>query len=186
MKSSRMSPIILAMAGCLAAPLAAHAQNAEPAQGGAMRQAGPGMRGEGWPMHGGPGMGGSGMEGHSRPGGMGHGMEHGPHGMASFLHGLNLTEAQQDRVFAIMHAQAPQMREHHKAVAKAHEELRALAMSGQFDDNKASALAKAAGQAMSAAALLEARTDAQLLAVLTPEQREQVAKRGARAAHPRP
>ena len=90
------------------------------------------------------------------------------------LHRLKLSEAQQDKLFAIMHAQAPQRREHDKAIRKAHEALRELGRADKFDDAKAGALARDLGQAVAAEALLRARTEAQVLAVLTPEQREQL------------
>jgi Spy/CpxP family protein refolding chaperone len=93
------------------------------------------------------------------------------------LHGLKLTDAQQDRLFAIMHAQAPERREHDKAIRKAHEALRELGRADKFDDAKAAALARDLGQAVAADALLQARTEAQALAVLTPEQREQLRQR---------
>jgi protein CpxP len=94
--------------------------------------------------------------------------------------GVHLDEAQQDKVFAIIHAQEPQMREQAKAARHAHEALRAMAASGQFDDARASALAQAGGQAMAAMALQHARTDAQINALLTPEQRRQAREHGPR------
>lgn len=90
------------------------------------------------------------------------------------LHRLNLTEAQQDKLFAIMHAQAPQRRDHDKAIRKAHEALRDLGRADKFDDARASAVSRDLGQAVAAQALLQARTEAQIQAVLTPEQREQL------------
>ena len=90
------------------------------------------------------------------------------------LHRLKLTEAQQDKLFAIMHAQAPQRREHDKTIRKAHDALRELGHADKFDDGKAGALSRDLGQAVAADALLQARTEAQILAVLTPEQREQL------------
>jgi protein CpxP len=96
------------------------------------------------------------------------------------LHGLHLDEAQQDKVFAIVHAQEPRMREQEKAARRAHEALRAMATSGQFDDARASALAQAGAQAMAAMALQQARTDAQITALLTPEQRRQASEHGQR------
>ncbi len=90
------------------------------------------------------------------------------------LHRLKLTEAQQDKVFAIMHAQAPQRRDNDKAVRKAHDALRELSRADKFDDAKANALSRDLGQAVAAQALLQARTEAQIQAVLTPEQREQL------------
>ena len=107
------------------------------------------------------------------PGHMMH--EQGPGPM--FLRGVALDEAQQDKVFAIVHAQQPQLREQSKAARHAHEALRAMATSGQFDDAKASALAQTAAKAMAAMALQQARTDAQVYALLTPEQRRQAAER---------
>ncbi|WP_075796123.1 Spy/CpxP family protein refolding chaperone [Massilia putida] len=96
------------------------------------------------------------------------------------LHGLKLTDAQQDKLFAIMHAQAPERRERDKAIRKAHEALRDLGRADKFDDAKAAALARDLGQAVAAEALLQARTEAQALAVLTPEQREQLRQRRVR------
>lgn len=100
-----------------------------------------------------------------------------PFGPMMPLHGLKLTEAQQDKVFAILYAQAPQHREHDKAIRKAHEALRDLGHADKFDDAKAGAAARDLGQAVAADALLRAHTEAQVLAVLTPEQREQLRQR---------
>jgi Spy/CpxP family protein refolding chaperone len=96
------------------------------------------------------------------------------------MHGLKLTDAQQDKLFAIMHAQAPERREHGKAIRKAHEALHELGRADKFDDAKAAALSRDLGQAVAAEALLQARTEAQALAVLTPEQREQLRQRRTR------
>jgi len=90
------------------------------------------------------------------------------------LHRLKLTEAQQDKVFAIMHAQEPQHRDYDKAIRKAHDALRELGRADRFDEARAGALSRDLGQAVAAQALLQARTDAQIQAVLTPEQREQL------------
>ena len=115
---------------------------------------------------------------------------HGQEGRAPgpmLLHGVVLDEAQQDKVFAIVHAQEPQMRDQGKAARHAHEALRAMATSGQFDDARASALAQAGAKAMAAMALLQARTDAQIHALLTPEQRRQASEHGPRRdARPEP
>jgi Spy/CpxP family protein refolding chaperone len=90
---------------------------------------------------------------------------------------LKLSEAQQDKLFAIMHAAAPQRRQQEKAVRHAHEALRSLRDAVQFDEERAGAAARALGQAVAAEALLGARLHAQALAVLTPEQREQLRQR---------
>ncbi len=108
---------------------------------------------------------------------------HGPGPMP--MRGVDLDEAQQDKVFAIVHAQQPQMHEQEKAARRAHQALRAMAASGQFDEAKAAALAQAGASAMAAIALQQARTEAQINALLTPAQRRQAAERGPRR-EPRP
>jgi periplasmic protein CpxP/Spy len=121
---------------------------------------GPGPDGGGFDDFGGPG-----------PGAPGPGMPFGP------LRGLKLSEAQQDKLFAIMHAQAPQRREQDKAMRKAEQGLRELARAERFDDARAVALTRELGQAVAAQELLRVRADAQVLAVLTPEQRAQLRQR---------
>ena len=108
------------------------------------------------------------------------GPEHGPRGPRGpvraphpLLDGIELSEAQQDRLFAIMHEAAPKRREADKAQRQAIEALRAAARADKFDDAKATAAAQALGQAVAAGELLRARTDAQVYALLTPQQREQ-------------
>jgi Spy/CpxP family protein refolding chaperone len=103
---------------------------------------------------------------------------HGPAPM--FMQGVPLDEAQQDKVFAIMHAQEPVLREQAKAQRKARESLRAMAVSGQFDEARAAALAQAEARAIAAIELQRARSDAQLFALLTPEQRRQATEAGPR------
>ena len=109
-----------------------------------------------------------------------HGLHHAEPGLMPMLRHLDLSEAQQDKVFAIMHAQAPQMREHGKALHKARTELRDLALSDKFDDARARALADTAARAQSEMALLRARTVQQIFALLTPEQRKQALELKAR------
>lgn len=116
-----------------------------------------------------------------------HGPGPGPHmegpgrgfgdGLPPFLRGVELSEAQQDKVFAATYAQAPLLREQQKIAFKAHEQLRELAASNHYDDAKAVALANGAAQAMAKISLQHARLEQQLLAVLTPEQRQQVEAR---------
>ena len=100
-----------------------------------------------------------------------------PPGLPPFLHGIDLSEAQQDKVFAATYAQAPLLREQEKIAFKAHAQLRELAGSSAYDDAKAGALASTAAQAMAKISLLHARLEQQLLAVLTPEQRKQAQQR---------
>lgn len=94
-----------------------------------------------------------------------------------FLRDLSLSEAQQDQVFAIVHAAAPMLRDQSKAVMKSREALRELVASAQFSDISAKALAEAGGAAETQLALTRARLEHDVYAVLTPEQQALVAKR---------
>jgi len=94
-----------------------------------------------------------------------------------FLRGIDLSEAQEDRLFAILHAQAPQLREHEKAERKALAALDAMRGSGRVDDAGAAAQARALGQAIAAQELLHVRTAAQVMALLTPQQKEAAERR---------
>jgi Spy/CpxP family protein refolding chaperone len=91
-----------------------------------------------------------------------------------FLRGIALSEAQEDRLFAILHAQAPQLREQDKIEDRAHAALRAMAESGKFDEAQAARHTKALGQSIAARELLRVRSAAQVMALLTPEQRAQL------------
>ena len=169
MKLTSLSAAAALLAACLATTCATPAfalgeSDAPPAAGQGVPDGGHG-RGPG-----GPGADWHGFGGHG-PGAPGPDMPFGR------MHGLKLSEAQQDKLFAIMHAQVPQRREHEKAIRKAHEALRELGHADKFDDAKAAALSRDLGQAVAAEALLQARTEAQALAVLTPEQREQLRQR---------
>lgn len=120
--------------------------------------------------------------------------EHGPdrddgpdRGPGMHPHGVKLTEAQQDKLFALHHAAEPARREREKAMRRAHDALREMGESGKFDEARATALAQALGQAVAAEELDHARDQAQFLALLTPEQRTQMqAEKGKRGPAPRP
>ncbi|HXE18668.1 Spy/CpxP family protein refolding chaperone [Castellaniella sp. UC4442_H9] len=116
----------------------------------------------------------------------GHGMEGG--WGAPMLRKLNLTQAQQDQIFKIRHDQAQAFYDQHKAVRAARKSLRELTMADSFDQAKAQQAAQAIGQADAQLALLRAETQAQIRAVLTPEQRQQLAdqRAGRRGNHAKP
>lgn len=95
-------------------------------------------------------------------------------GRPLFLRGVELSEAQDDKVFAILHEEKPYLREQGKAAAKAQEALRELAEADKYDDAKAASLAQAAATAMANISLQRVRTEQKLLAVLTPEQRKKL------------
>jgi protein CpxP len=94
-----------------------------------------------------------------------------------FLRGLKLSEAQQDKVFTILHEQAPKMREQAKAARQARDGLRKLVLAEQYDEAQARALSDAGAKAMAEMALLRARSERQIVALLTPEQRQAMSER---------
>lgn len=105
-----------------------------------------------------------------------------PHGAAGMpllppplLDRLKLDAAQEDKLFALQHAMAPRQRTAAKAAAAARDALRQLVDSGRYDAAQAKQLAAAQGQAVADLALLQAEADAQLRALLTPEQRARLA-----------
>lgn len=114
--------------------------------------------------------------------GVGPGTEGGK--MPPYLHSLNLSEAQRDKVFEIMHGQAPAMRDKGKAVRNAEERLRKLVLSPEYSEPKARELANEAARAMSEMSLARAKAERLVYEVLTPEQRKQLADRKASGEPP--
>lgn len=153
MNKNKLTRFLLAAA--LALPLLARAQEAMPPEGDRPPMAGP---------HGGfPG---------GRPGG-----HFGAPGLP-FLHGLELSESQEDKLFQLMHNQAPYLREQQRAHEKAMRALHEMRDAEKFDD--AAKLAQAAAQAQANLTLAHIRTHQKVLALLTPEQRKQLDERKAR------
>lgn len=101
----------------------------------------------------------------------------GHHEPLRFLRGLDLTEQQHDRIFEIVHRQAPAMRERARALGRARQELGALAMSSQYDEARAKALSDGLATAVGEMAMERARTANAVWQQLTPEQRRQVEER---------
>jgi len=106
---------------------------------------------------------------------------HRGHGDA-FLRGLDLSDAQRDRIFEIRHAAAPKMREQAKTLRETRGEFAKLALSADYDEAKVKALADRNAQAISEMAQLRARNMNEIYQVLTPEQRTKVQERQARRA----
>lgn len=89
---------------------------------------------------------------------------------------VNLTDAQRDQIFQIRHDQAPEMHKLKNTERAASTKLRELSRAATFDEAQAQAAAKDLGQAQGQLALLRAKQHAQIQAVFTPEQREQLKK----------
>ena len=66
------------------------------------------------------------------------------------------------------------MREQSKALRKAHEALRGLNESPQYDESRVKGLADSAAKADSELTVLRVRTEHEILALLTAEQRKQL------------
>lgn len=157
MKKARIAAIAAAAGIALAVPFLVSAQGAPGGDG-------PGMRDGGF------------RHVHARHGGFG---ERGMTGGA-FLRGLDLTEAQRDKIFAVRHASEPAMREQGKILRATRVELSKLALSNDYDEAKARALTDRSAQAMSTMAQLRARAMNEIFRVLTPEQQAKVIERQAR------
>ena len=140
------------------------------------RGAGPAMHDEDGPRgHRGDGPG----EGPGPGFGPGSGFGFGPRfdGVPPYLRGVELSEAQQDRIFAIVHGQVPYLREQARARDKADRALFALHGAAKYDDAAAVRLAQAAAQADANITLSHLRTEQKVLGVLTAGQRESLDER---------
>ena len=106
----------------------------------------------------------------------GHGYKHGGHfgktGMPHHYKALNLTQDQQDKIFAIQHEQAPEKYAQHKQQRETMEALRVLAQADKFDEAKAQQLTDQLGKLEKDKALNRIKTQAKINALLTPEQRQ--------------
>jgi protein CpxP len=160
-------PGIVTAALLLTGPLASFAASPPGPDGGHEGRCGPpdfhGFRGP--PP--GPGFGGFPGGGYGGPG----------FGPPPFLAGLHLTDEQQDKVFAIVYAAAPAMRDQEKALRKARETLRDINVSPQYDENRVKGLADSAAKADSQLMVLRVRTEHEIYALLTPEQKKQFEER---------
>jgi protein CpxP len=163
---SALRPLLLAAGIALAVPLAAHGQpvpdDFEGVFWGSMLARGPGPADPMPPGHGG---------GAPWPQ---HGFAGPEEAMLPMLRGLALTEAQRDKVFAILHAQAPLLREKFRVARGAQEELLALTTSMQYDKARARSLADAGARALAEVSVLRADAEHEIYLALTDVQREQL------------
>lgn len=91
-----------------------------------------------------------------------------------FLHRIELSEEQQDKVFELMTANLPTERAKAKLARKALDDLHKLGAVEPFDPAKARELAAAHGQAMGDLLVMRAETEAKIRALLTREQRSKL------------
>jgi periplasmic protein CpxP/Spy len=91
--------------------------------------------------------------------------------LGMYVHQLDLTDAQQAQVKAIMAKERPTLQPLTLQMAQGHSQLRDLVMSGNFDEGKARELASQQTQTMTELAVQHARIASEMVQVLTPDQK---------------
>jgi periplasmic protein CpxP/Spy len=175
MKANRITQIVLAAGIALTASVPAFSAPASSLQETSTATTAPGEQAPGKEAQGDKK---GGERGHHR----GHHGHHGEgargdkgHGM--MLRGIELTEEQKTKVGELHKAAAPEMRAAMKEAFEARRALHELTVSGSFDEAKAREIAQKGADAMARASVLKAKTHSQVLSVLTPEQRKELADR---------
>jgi Spy/CpxP family protein refolding chaperone len=104
----------------------------------------------------------------------GDGMFGGPM-LSYFIHKLDLTDAQQAQVKAIVAREKPAIQPLMLQMAQGHAQLRDLVINGAFDEAKVRELASQQSQTMTELTVQHARIASELVQVLTPEQKTKLA-----------
>jgi periplasmic protein CpxP/Spy len=91
-----------------------------------------------------------------------------------YVDGLDLSDSQQAKIAEIVKAQGPKMREKAESAHNAHDALRKLAFSSDYNDDKAQSFAKTSARYMAELAVFHARLDHEVFTVLSSEQRQQI------------
>lgn len=100
-----------------------------------------------------------------------------PGGPEPLFAGLQLSDAQEDRMFELQHAQMPGLRKLELARRQAEEALAESVREGKFDEARGKQLAERIAASTAELSLQRARLQYSLLQVLTPEQRARMAKK---------
>ncbi|MCB4811874.1 Spy/CpxP family protein refolding chaperone [Methylovorus menthalis] len=95
-------------------------------------------------------------------------------GLPPYLRGLDLSEAQEDQIFALMHDQIPALREQQKQRRHALDDLEALSKANTFDERKAQQLAEKLSEIEKQFILSRVHNDFKINGILTAEQRKQL------------
>lgn len=98
-----------------------------------------------------------------------------------FLHGIRLTDTQDDAVFELLTRDAIAIRKQCKEVERTGRELHEQSLGDNFSEARIAELVQAHAQAEAKLAMMRIKQDRAVLALLTAEQRQQV-RRG--AGHP--
>lgn len=108
---------------------------------------------------------------HHHRGPMGAEFGFGDHMLGYFSDVLDLTQAQQDQAKAILEKEKPVIQPLMKQLMQSHKDLSSLEDSGTFDEAKVRALAAQNTQAMTELMVQKARVHAELIQILTPDQK---------------
>lgn len=92
-----------------------------------------------------------------------------------FLYGIDLTEAQQDKIFELQHAQTPAFRQKHKELLSMMKELHAIESAEKLDEKQAKKLTTSIGNTIAETALMRVETNMKIRSVLTDQQRKELA-----------
>jgi Spy/CpxP family protein refolding chaperone len=88
-----------------------------------------------------------------------------------YVRKLDLTDAQQAQVKAIMAKEKPTLQPLMEQMTQGHSQLRDLVLSGSFDEAKAREMASQQTQTMTELTVQHARIASEMVQILTPEQR---------------
>ncbi len=111
-----------------------------------------------------------GMHGHGGPDGDFH------HMLSFFTRQLDLTTDQQAQAKAIWEKEKPVMEPLHQQMKQYHAAARALENAGPYDENKTRVLATQHAQTMIEMEVQHARIKAEMMQILTPEQKTKMAE----------
>lgn len=104
----------------------------------------------------------------------------GEHMLGFYADYLDLTDAQQAQAKDIIAKERPTLRPLIQQLAQANQQMHQFEQAGTFDEAKVRALATQQAQTMTELMVQKARIKSELMGILTPEQKDKVAKLEAR------
>jgi protein CpxP len=104
----------------------------------------------------------------------------GAHMLGFYADYLDLTDAQQAQMKDILAKEKPTIRPLMQQLGQGHQQMRQLEQAGTFDEAKVRALATQQSQTVTELMVQKARIKSELIALLTPDQKDKMAKFEAR------
>lgn len=111
-----------------------------------------------------------------------HGGGFGAHMLGFYADYLDLTDAQQTQMKGILAKEKPTIQPLIQQLTQGHQQLEQLEQAGTFDEAKVRAIANQQSQTMTELMVQKARIKSELMALLTPDQKDKMAKLEARRA----